>query len=380
MYILIVDDHEENRYLLKSLLTGGGHRVGEAANGKMALEMLGAGSFDLVISDILMPVMDGYQLCREIRSSERLRHLPFIFYTATYNDQKDEEFAMKLGADRFYRKPLDPRVFLQNIREFMDEIAAHRDQPRPEIQGSDKEILKLYSERLIHKLETKMADLEKEVAERKKGEERLEASLKEKEALLREIHHRVKNNMQIISSLISLPTRHLGNPAAEEMLRQIKLRIRSMALVHEKLYQSRDLARIDFGEFLSDLAVHHFQFFLIDSGRIGLKTETEGVMLPIETAVPCALIAGELVSNALKHAFPGSRGGEIVVGLKRLGADVLLSVRDNGIGFPKDLDFQKAETMGMVILTTLAGQIEGRVELLRDGGTEFRVLFPAPAA
>jgi two-component sensor histidine kinase/CheY-like chemotaxis protein len=375
-----VDDEADNRYLLKSLLTGSGYEVAEAPNGKKALEMLDQGTWDLVISDILMPVMDGYQLCREIRSNEKLRHLPFIFYTATYIDQKDEEFAMKLGADRFYRKPLDPRVFLEHIRKFMEEIAENRDLQRPAIQGSEKEILKLYSERLINKLEMKMKALEKEVAERKRGEERLEAALKEKEALLREIHHRVKNNMQIISSLISLPTRRLEDPAAEEMLRQIKLRIRSMALVHEKLYQSKDLARINFGEFLRDLAVHHFQFFQIDSGRITLKTETEGVMLPIEIAVPCGLIAGELVSNALKHALPGTRRGEIVVGLKRLaGEEILLSVRDDGVGFPKGLDFRKAETMGMVILTTLTSQIDGRVELLRDGGTEFRVSFPAPA-
>ncbi len=380
MNILIVDDHEENRYLLKTLLAGSGHVVGEAPNGKTALEMLGEGAWDLVISDILMPVMDGYQLCREIRSSERLRHLPFIFYTATYNDQKDEEFALKLGADRFYRKPLDPRAFLDNIRELMAEVTAKGDAPRPAIQGTEKEILKLYSERLIHKLEAKMADLEKEVAERKRAEARLEVSLREKEALLREIHHRVKNNMQIISSLISLPAPRLQDSAAEQMLLQIKLRIRSMAMVHEMLYHSGDLARIDFAEFLEELVVHHFQLFRIDADRISLKTELEKVMLPVETAVPCGLIAVELVSNALRHAFPGTRKGEVVVGLKRLdGSRVSLSVRDDGVGLPIGLDIQKAESMGMVILTTLAGQISGRIEVGREGGADFRVIFPSPA-
>ena len=118
MNVLIVDDQEENRYLLKTLFTGSGHQVAEARQREEGPgDALAAGTWDLVISDILMPVMDGYQFCREIRSGERLRHLPFIFYTATYIDQKDEDFALKLGADRFFRKPLDPRAFLENIRE-----------------------------------------------------------------------------------------------------------------------------------------------------------------------------------------------------------------------------------------------------------------------
>jgi PAS domain S-box-containing protein len=513
MNILIVDDQEDNRYLLRSLLQGSGYQVAEAPNGKKALEILAQGTWDLVISDILMPVMDGYELCREIRSSERLRHLPFIFYTATYIDQRDESFAMKLGADRFYRKPLDPPVLLENIRNFMEEISKNRGLPRPAIQGNEKEILKLYSERLIHKLETKMEALEKEVAERKRIEEALResekkyrliaentvdviaitdlalrftyvspsilrlrgftseetltqsldqiltpaskkivddllaremelekggqadpdrfrsveleeyrkdgttvwteaslsflrdgerrpagilsvsrditerkraeaavlASLKEKEVLLREIHHRVKNNMQVISSLISLPAQRPTDPETERMLRQLKLRIRAMAMVHEKLYQAKDLARIDFADFLNDLAIHQFSVFSIDADRISLALETDPLMLPVEIAVPCGLIAGEILSNALKHAFPEERRGTVVVGLRRLaGAEVLFNVRDNGVGFPAGLDIRKAETMGLVILNALIGQIDGRVEILRDGGTDFRVFFPAP--
>ncbi len=175
--ILVVDDHEENRYLLRSLLGGLGHTVGEAANGRQALDMMSDTRWNLVISDILMPVMDGYQLCRSIRSDERLRDTPFVFYTATYVDAKDEEFALKLGADRFLRKPMDPDAFVRCILETMDQITRERSQQRPTIQGEESEILKLYNERLVNKLEKKILDLEEEVARR----ERAEAALRESE-------------------------------------------------------------------------------------------------------------------------------------------------------------------------------------------------------
>ena len=176
MHILVVDDQQENRYLLRSLLGGLGHRVEEAADGREALEKLGLGSWDLVISDILMPVMDGYQLCRSIHSDERFRHLPFIFYTATYVDHRDEEFAMKLGADRFLRKPMDPKVFVDQMLGLMEEVAANHGKPRRAIQGDEKEILVLYNERLIQKLEKKTMDLEREAAERKRVQDDLRRS------------------------------------------------------------------------------------------------------------------------------------------------------------------------------------------------------------
>jgi diguanylate cyclase (GGDEF)-like protein/PAS domain S-box-containing protein len=170
--VLIVDDHEENLYLLKSMLGGMGYSVGEAPNGRRALDMLKDGSWDLVVSDILMPVMDGYQLCRAIRTDTRLRDLRFVFYTATYVDQKDEEFALKLGADRFLRKPMDRKIFMENISELMEQVACEGNHPRPFIEGEEEQILKLYNERLVRKLEKKMLDLEKVQEALRKSEER----------------------------------------------------------------------------------------------------------------------------------------------------------------------------------------------------------------
>ena len=194
MKILIVDDEEKSRYLLARLFSGSGHAVEEAADGKIALEMLEKEAYDLVISDILMPVMDGYALCRELRSREGLRETPFVFLTATYVDEKDERFALQLGADRFYRKPVDPRTFVREIDLLLEEIRDGK-QRRLGPETDEKEILTLYNERLINKLEKKIVALENEIAERKRAEDKARAAIEENEVLLREVHHRVKNNL-----------------------------------------------------------------------------------------------------------------------------------------------------------------------------------------
>ena len=211
---------------------------------------------------------------------------------------------------------------------------------------------------------------------RKRAEARIKAQLQEKDVLLKEVHHRVKNNMQVISSLLNLQSRRLKDPAVFEMFKESQRRIRSMALIHERLYQSSDLSRIEFSEYLRNLATHLFHSYQVDTSRVQLKIEAEEVHLNINTAIPCGLIVNELVSNALKHGFPEGRKGQLQIELRRIPGDgYVLGVTDDGVGFPEGLDFRKTETLGMQIISTLVEQIDGRLELNRDKGTAFRLEF-----
>lgn len=191
MNLLIVDDNKESLYMLETLLKTHGHQVVSARNGAEALERLHSEAFDVIISDILMPVMDGFKLCRRVRGDERLKKIPFIFYTATYTDQKDEELALHMGSDKFIRKPVEPDRFLKIIDDMITDVQQGRIAPKitaPEENGED---LRLYSERLVKKLEKKMLDLEREIIERK-----------ETEKLLRESEERYRLHFENVSDVI----------------------------------------------------------------------------------------------------------------------------------------------------------------------------------
>ena len=270
--------------------------------------------------------------------------------------------------------------FMAKDREVLDGEAGMLDIPEEPILTAKK------GQRLLHtrKVCIRGADgatkyllgISEDITERKRAEEAIQASLREKEILLREIHHRVKNNMQIISSLFNLQAGHVKDKDARRMLKEGQLRIRSMALVHEKLYQSRDLSKIDFADYLRSLSDHLFRFFRIDAGRIRLETDLEQVHLDINSAIPCGLLVTELMTNALTHAFPGKRNG--VIGIRLLqgeGGIVELRVTDDGVGFPEAVDFRHTESLGLQIVSLLVGQLEGTIELDRKGGTAFTIAF-----
>jgi len=216
----------------------------------------------------------------------------------------------------------------------------------------------------------------RDITERKKTEEKMKASLKEKEVLLKEIHHRVKNNMQIISSLLNLQSAKIKDKNMQEIYKVSQDRIRTMALIHEKLYKSEDLASINFAKYIQSLTVHLFHSYRVNTDIVRLNTDIEDIHLDINTAIPCALIINELVSNSLKHAFPGGKRGEITVKLHsdKQGKRTLV-VSDNGIGFPEDFDLQKSDSLGLLLVTDLTKQINGTIKFDRIVGVTTRIVF-----
>ena len=216
--------------------------------------------------------------------------------------------------------------------------------------------------------------------EMRRAEDKIKASLQEKEVLLKEIHHRVKNNLQVIYSLLRLQSAHIKDEHDLEIFKESQNRVMSMAFVHEKLYQSEDLAMIDFAEYTRKLATSLFHSYAAYPEIITLEINVEDVFLGIDNAIPCGLIINELVSNCLKHAFPRGKKGKICVALRsdrdlHAGDKFTLTVSDNGIGFPKGLDFRNADTLGLQLVTTLVKQLKGTIELDRDGGTKFKITF-----
>ncbi len=215
-----------------------------------------------------------------------------------------------------------------------------------------------------------------DITEKKQAEEQIKTSLHEKEILLREIHHRVKNNLQIISSLLNLQAEHVKDEAALEMFQESRLRVRSMALVHEKLYRSKDLARVDFHEYILSLGYHLFQMYGVLPDTVVLKVNAENIFLDINTAIPCGLLVSELISNALKHAFPDGRKGEVAINMKSVGnGSYTLSVHDDGVGLNQDLDLKNSDSFGLQLVDMLSEQLQGSVSIQRNGGVTFTVQF-----
>ncbi len=219
--------------------------------------------------------------------------------------------------------------------------------------------------------------LAREVSERRLAEERVRASLQDKEILLKEIHHRVKNNLQVISSLLSLQAHKVTDSQTVAALLDSQHRVHSMALIHERLYQSGNLAQINLGEYVRGLAGFLARAYQ-DGGTVQLEVRADEIMLDLDRAVSCGLILNELITNAYKYAFPNQRTGHLEVVLRHVvDGGILLRVRDDGIGFPPDLDYRNTSSLGLQLVSSLTGQIDGTLEMEVRQGTCFSIRFAA---
>ncbi|OEU51613.1 MAG: hypothetical protein BA871_01840 [Desulfuromonadales bacterium C00003096] len=214
-----------------------------------------------------------------------------------------------------------------------------------------------------------------DITERKRSEELVRASLAEKEVLLKEIHHRVKNNLQVVSSLLFLQSQKFSDPELQTCFLESQSRICSMALAHEQLYQSKNLAEVSIKSYLENLVKQLQQVFPSPEQEVDCRLAVEDLELDIEKVVPCGLLVTELLSNAYKHAFADGRSGQIEISLQSSNGQIELAVADDGVGLPAEFDYRQAKTLGLQLVTALVNQLNGTLELERNNGTRFRASF-----
>lgn len=212
------------------------------------------------------------------------------------------------------------------------------------------------------------------ISERIENEEKIKRSLKEKEVLLQEVHHRVKNNLQIISSILNLQTRSISDKKVLELIKETRYRIMSMSFIHDLLYQTKDFTNIDFSRYLENITSNIMNTYTLNK-NITLNLAIESILLNLDSAIPCGLIVNELITNAFKYAFPAGKEGEISIELKRNNNRVTLSVADNGVGIDKQVDYKTTESLGFQLINSLVTQIEGELHYENNNGTKFTVSF-----
>ncbi len=376
--ILLVDDRPDKLLALESVISNLGQNIVRAESGKEALRCLLHQDFAVILLDINMPGMDGFETAALIRQRKNSEHTPIIFVTAISDTETHLSRGYSLGAVDYILTPVLPDVLRTKVSVFVElhkktqQIRRQADALRRAHDELEARVRKRTAE-----LANANAALTAEIAERRQAEAKVRESLKEKEVLLKEIHHRVKNNLQVVSSLLRLQAAGIKDEATAALFHESQSRVRSMALIHEELYRAGNLARVDFASYLRRLLPDLARSYRADaSEKVDLKIEAANVSLPVDRAIPCGLIVNELITNALKHAFPNGRPGSILVRLAAQEQQTMLKVRDDGIGFPADVDFRQSRSLGLQLVCTLTNQLGGTINLERDNGTEFVITFP----
>jgi two-component sensor histidine kinase len=376
--ILLAEDDPVTRRLVESQLRKWGHEIVVAPDGELAWRVLQRPDAPAIaVLDWVMPGMDGLDLCKGVRGLGREPYTYLILLTARGGLQNIVE-GFEAGADDYIVKPFDVNELRVRIKTGERIVALHQEliAARAHLQGINRDLAEEIERRTLveERLERARDELEEHVRERTAE---LVNALREKDVLLREIHHRVKNNLQIISSLLGLQSHRIREQELLDALMDSQGRIRSMALVHEQLYETQDLARIEFAGYARVLARSLVQSYANSSGSVNVQVLGESVYLEIQTAIPCGLILNELVSNCLKHAFPPGSQGEVIVEISQTSeSEYTLVVSDNGKGIPLSLDFNNSTTLGLRLVKNLVeSQLRGRLEVRRNKGTKITVVF-----
>jgi PAS domain S-box-containing protein len=451
--LLIVDDDPGLQIISRYTLRSAGFDVLLAGDGETALELAREYRPDLVLLDVNLPRMDGFEVCRRLKSDPEMKSTFVVILSAMAVDTDSKVLGLSIGADGYIERPVANRELVARVQSMLrirqaeialqtslDQWQATFDAVQDAIflLGTDSTILRcnraaaerisLPVEELVGKkgfevvhrpalssisslFETAKTNLKREViqvqenerwmqvsidpvkdasgafsgavcivsdiTERIQAEERIKTALAEKDTLLRELYHRTKNNMQIISALLSLQKDYSNDPAVTAILTEMDNRIQAMSMVHQKLYQSRNLSNIDLGEYLRELSALLEDSYKAAPG-IGLFLDLESISVTIDLAIPCGLVLNELVSNALKYAFPGGGKGVIKVSLRSdAGRAIHLTVSDNGVGLPEGFSPRQDGKLGMQTLFALVEhQLRGKIEFVNDSGLTVDVQFP----
>jgi len=488
--ILVIDDDEDMleavSAALRKMITNA--EVYTATSGKEGVEIAKSESPDVILLDIIMPEMDGFQVCKLLKVHEDTRHIPVITITAVKNDARSRVKGLESGADVFLSKPIDKSELAAQIsamlrikkaedqlrkekevlkdlvfsksQELKGEIQQHNQSKKTIQQYNDivnnmqiglylyhledidddrslrlvginpaavkiiglseddivgktldenfpklreKNVPQRYAEvvrtgvpiyfeeifpgnnyipqshfavRAFALPDQHVGILFEDITERKKIEEEIKHSLKEKELLLREVHHRVKNNLAMISSLLNIQGRYLKDKEASEAIRQSRKRIHTIALLHEKLYRSQDLTNIRFGEYIHDLAEALLHSSPLNPERCHFQLDIEDCSFSIDTIIPLGLIITELITNSLKYGSHTENSLTIAISLKSEKDRYVLTVSDNGPGIGEEVDWRNMGTLGLQLVITLTEQLRGRLELEKRDGASFKISFP----
>ena len=347
MRILIVDDNKDNLSFLETLFVGIGYKVATAINGKKALEILNDNNINLIVSDILMPDMDGFQFLREVKADNNTNSIPFVFYTATYTTDKDKEFGLQLGADRYLQKPMDPEPFVEIIQGIIDDYTTNKLKVNKPVNMDEDEVLKLYNERLVQKLEKKMLDLEDEVAMRKQTEQELVTALEKakesdqlKTAFMQNMSHEIRTPMNGILGFSNL----LRNPnlTGDQQQSYTKIILRSGKRMLHIIDNLMEISIIEANQVkvnliktnINDELNNLFAFFKpkADSKKLEftLSIPPSNINIFTDNDKLCTILSN-LIENSLIH----TQNGSIDFGYVIKGKMVEFYVQDTGIGIPQ---------------------------------------------
>jgi two-component sensor histidine kinase len=353
LHVLHVEDSLSDAALTERSLTKAGYQVlsERVVNAQEMKAALAKRSWDLIIADYRLPEFDAPAALALLQGSGL--DIPFIVVSGAIGEELAVAL-MRAGAQDYLLK---------------DNMARLAPAVEREIRDARTRRARILAERALN-----------ESKERFKAQaaamERQAELLRHRETMLREIHHRVKNNMQVMSSLLSLQSRAASNSETRRMLEDNQNRIQSMALLHEILYQTQDLALVDFSKYLMRMVDHLFRSYGVTSRQIRLHTELDPIALELDDALPFGLLISEVISNSLKHGFPDGREGEIRILLRHPpGATVSLALYDDGVGLPSDLDWTTSRTLGLRLVRALSQQLHATLDIHSQGGTEVRIAF-----